>query len=347
MYDIRFLPADHGDCILLTYGDAAAPARILIDGGTSATWGWLRPVIEGLREDERRFELLVVTHVDADHIGGALDVLGGGVPGLDFEDVWFNGYRHLSGLETQGPVQGEKLTEKLWPHFARWNKAWGGKAVVVPDDGAPPSRKLASGMTVTLLSPTAKGLQKLLPVWEKACAEAGLDPRKVPPQVPEGLEPMGAIDVEGLAAAPFHEDTGEANGSSIAFLAEFGGKVVLFAGDAHPSVLTSSIRRLPGGKARVDAFKLPHHGSKHNVSSELLAVVDTTRYAFSTNGSHFKHPDREAVARIVSRRIEGCELRFNYRSDYTTVWESAPLQKKWRYSPRYPDSPDPGDRIVL
>lgn len=347
MYEIRLLPAGHGDCILITYGDAAAPARILVDGGTSGTWKRLKAVVEELDPEERRFELLVVTHVDADHIAGALEVLDGTVPGLGFDDVWFNGYRHLTGLEVQGPVQGEKFTTKLWPLYHLWNKAWGGKPVVVPESGALPTKELGAGMVLTLLSPTPTKLENLLPVWEDACAEAGLDPQKEPPTHPEGLEPMGPIDVDGLAASPFREDATEANGSSIAFLAEYDGKAVLFAADAHPAVLTSAIQRLPGGRANVEAFKLPHHGSKHNVSPELLSVVETSRYLFSTNGSYFKHPDREAVARILKLRVPECELRFNYRTDYTSVWENARLQAKWGYTPLYPDSPDPGDVLAL
>ena len=347
LFRTHLLPAGHGDCIVVEYGSPAQPHRILIDGGTEGTWKRLKKFIEALPKAARKFELLVVTHIDADHIGGALGILDGSVEGLEFADIWFNGWRHLTALEEQGPVQGEKLTTLLWPQLARWNKAFGGKAVVLPETGPLPTVTLPGGMRLTLLSPTPAKLRALQPEWKKKCEEAGLAPQVAPPVHPEGLEPMGAIDIDALAAEPFKEDPEEANGSSIAFLAEYGGKKILFAADAHPSVLVDSIGRLPGGKLQVDAFKLPHHGSKKNVSTELLSLVQTNRYLFSTNGSYFKHPSREAVARVIQRRVPSCELRFNYRSDYTRVWDSAALSKKWGFFTSYPASDDVGDVFEL
>jgi hypothetical protein len=347
LFRLRLLPADHGDCILLEYGDSSAPHRVLVDGGTPATWKPLGTYLRALPEEQRNFELLVVTHVDADHIGGALALFDDSVKGLSFDDIWFNGYRHLTELEDQGPVQGERLTTHLWPRIARWNKAFDGKAVVVESQGELPTKELPGGLQLTLLSPTRAKLAALLPKWEKACAKAGLDPQVEPPPRPEGLEPMGGLDVNGLVASAFVEDTAEANGSSIAFIASYGGRKVLFGADAHPTVLAASIARLPGGTVAIDAFKLSHHGSKHNVSDELLAVVDTTRYLVSTNGSHFKHPDREAIARIVKRRVPGCELRFNYRSDYTAIWDNDRLRREWEFRITFPDGTTDGDVLEL
>jgi len=347
LFRTHLLPAGHGDCIVIEYGPPAQPHRILIDGGTQGTWKRLKEFIQALPKQARKFELLVVTHVDADHIAGALGIFDGSVEGLEFDDIWFNGWRHLSELEEQGPVQGEKLTSLLWPRMDRWNKAFGGKAVVVPETGDLPTVTLPGGMKLTLLSPTRAKLQALRPEWKKKCQEAGLDPQVKPPEHPQGLEPMGAINVDNLAAEPFVEDPEEPNGSSIAFLAEFKGKKVLFGADAHPSVLMKSIARLPGGKVQVDAFKLPHHGSKKNVSTELLNLVQTNRYLFSTNGSYFKHPSREAVARVIHRRVPGCELRFNYKSAYTQVWDSESLRQKWGFATSYPASDDAGDTLEL
>jgi hypothetical protein len=346
IYRVHLLPAHHGDCLLLEYGDAARPHRVLIDGGTPGTWKHLKPVLEGLPKEQRRFELLVVTHVDADHIGGVLGLFDGKLEGLSFDDIWFNGYRHLRDVEEFGPVQGERLTTHLWEQQS-WNKAFGRGAVVVPDTGALPTKELPGGLRLTLLSPTREKLRELLPVWEKKCAEAGLDPQLEPPAevlAPPGLEPMGGLDVEALANEAFKEDDSEANGSSIAFVAEYGGRKVLFGADAHPSVLREAIQRLPGGRVQVDAFKLPHHGSRKNLDPELLEVVDTSRYLFSTNGSQYRHPDKQTVARIVSRQ-RTCELWFNYRSDFTRVWDDDELREEWRYQSVFPQ--DAGHGIVL
>ena len=87
----------------------------------------------------------------------------------------------------------------------------------------------------------------LKPAWDKEVRKAGLDPSQPRPgevESPEGFELLGAPDVQALAAEPFSEDTAEANGSSIALLAEFEGHRLLLTGDAHPGVLTASVKRL-------------------------------------------------------------------------------------------------------
>jgi hypothetical protein len=346
LYRIHLLPALQGDCILLEYGDSERPHRVLIDGGMPGTWKHLKEALQAIPKAQRRFDLLVVTHVDLDHIGGVLKLFDSELEGLSFDDIWFNGYRHLRSVEEFGPVHGERLTTHLWNQPA-WNKAFQRGAVVVPDSGPLPVSTLPGGMKLTLLSPTREKLLRLLPLWEKVCGEEGLDPRLEPPEPPPaGLEPMGAIDVEALAEADFAEDDTHANGSSIAFLAEYAGRSVLFGADAHPSVLADSISRLDGGRARVDAFKLAHHGSKNNLSPRLLTAVETPRFLFSSNGSQHHHPDREAVARVLARR-QPCELWFNYSNGHTRAWDDDNLRSEWRYTTTFPAVPEGGITLEL
>lgn len=75
-------------------------------------------------------------------------------------------------------------------------------------------------------------------------------------------------------------------------------------------------------------------------------MVETSRYLISTSGSQFKHPDREAVARILKRK-NPCELWFNYRSKQTDIWDEAGLIEEWAYKPIYPQDPDHGVTLSL
>ncbi len=353
MFSIEMLLAGHGDCLWIEYGDPKAPRRVLIDGGATGTYKRaLRPKLRELSEKERRFELLMVTHIDADHIAGVLDLLEDKETGFQANDIWFNGYRHLpdENLDTLGPVQGEKLTDMLVNPGMKWNCAFGKKAVVVPTEGKLPRVELDGGLVLTLLSPTPGKLADLKPEWEKEVRKAGLDPTmKRPEEVesPEGFELLGgALDVDELALEKFSEDTAEANGSSIAVLAEFDGHRLLLTGDAHPGVLTAAITRLgTSGKLAVDACKLPHHGSKANVSRALLEALDCKRYLFSTNGAHFKHPDRQAIARVIKWGGAEPELTFNYRTRFNEFWDGKPLRKKHGYTTVFPRSDAEGVMI--
>jgi hypothetical protein len=84
-------------------------------------------------------------------------------------------------------------------------------------------------------------------------------------------------------------------------------------------------------------IKLPHHGSRYNVSRALVEVVDCECWLFSTNGSIFGHPDPEAVARIVVAR-PGVELMFNYRTETTERFDTSRLRRIHKLRTRYPDS---------
>jgi hypothetical protein len=143
------------------------------------------------------------------------------------------------------------------------------------------------------------------------------------------------------------KDSSTANGSSIAFLAEHQGKRCLFLGDAHMRVVCASLRGLGATKDRplvVDAVKLAHHGSKHNITPELLELVDAEHYLVSTNGDRFKHPNAEAIEAIIQgSRRKPC-LWFNYRSEQTEPWEAASKRPGATYATRYPE---PGEQGIL
>jgi hypothetical protein len=342
MLKIEMLPAGNGDALWIEYDDGARTRRLVIDGGTQGTWTeGLRERIEGLPEDERRFELLIVTHIDGDHIEGALGLLNAEELGVTFDDVWFNGFRHLpdSPLESLGPVEGELLTDVIVRRNLPWNAAFGGGPVVAPTEGELPCKELAGGLSLTVLTPPPKRLAELKLVWREEVEAAGLDPdqpREPLPPVPEGLEPLGVAekpDVEALSTVRFSEDKAEANGSSIVVLLEHEGKRALLTGDGFPTDVFEALPRL-GGEERLalDAFKVPHHGSRFNLSTALLGALDCKLHLFSSNGSRTKHPHPEAIARVLKTGGEAEQtLVFNYRSTHNEIWDDDELRGEFGY----------------
>jgi hypothetical protein len=298
-------------------------------------------------EGPLRFELLVISHIDDDHIGGVLSLLERQEIPITFGDIWFNGYGHLVESEIQpfGPVQGERLTTVLLDQTLPWNAATRWKAIRVPAGQSLPLIALAGGLSLTIMSPDADQLAALKPVWDQVCEEHGLDPNAATAAVGDtdapDIESFGPIDLDALVAQPFHEDTAEANGSSIAFVADYDGKRVLFAADAHPTRLLRSIDQLvgPGNRLPLAACKLSHHGSDHNTSPTLLDRLDCTRFLISTSGARFRHPHQAAMARVIRHGTPGKELIFNYRSAFTEIWDDPDLQAEEQYTARYPAAP--------
>ncbi len=330
MFRIEMLPARQGDCLWIEYGAPGDVHRVLIDGGPEGTFERIRARIEVLPPAERRFDLVVVSHVDRDHIAGILPLLQARGLGVTVDDIWYNGWQHLAP-GARGPVQGEMLSAVIQDQDLPWNRAFDGEAVVLAgDDGdAPVTRELPGGMRLTLLSPDRRALERLAPEWGRTVRKEGLEPgvaaealelleERPELQAPPDLRGDARDVVAALAAEPFHEDSSRANGSSIAFLAEFDGTRCLFGADAHPAVVARSVRQLVAGqdtdRLTVDAFKLAHHGGEHNLSPELVTLVPATRYLVSTNGSYYGHPNGPSIARVVTSGPLGTTLCFNYRS---------------------------------
>ena len=357
MFRVEVLPARYGDCLWIEYGTDPV-RRILIDGGAPGVYKrTLKPRLERLGPDERVFELLVVTHVDYDHIKGILELAHDDTVGFQAKDVWFNGYRHLPAIDQREVLagkHGEELTDLLVKHGTSWNEhGFEGGAVVVPDSGELPRVELEGGLTMTLLAPTIPTLADLRSDWEKSCDDIDLTPEELEAERAAGrfatLSDQGPTaarpDVASLLLDRFEEDHSAANGSSIAFVAEYEGRRVLFAGDAHPSTLVESIGRMGENRLRLDACKLPHHGSRGSVSADLIRHLDCDRYVFSSNGDQFQHPHPQAVARVIEYGGDAPELLFNYRSDETSIWDDDELRAAHGYVTTFPADDSGG--IVL
>jgi len=341
MFKITAFPASYGDSLWVEYGDEANPNIILIDAGPSVPKP-LKTRLEALAARGGHLELVVVTHVDRDHIGGMLKLLENNFYGVQVRDIWFNGFRHLpapESLEVFGEKQGEQLTKLLLEKRFAWNVAVEGEGLMVTPQACP-SFVLPGGAKIILLSPDAAQLSRLRANWVKVCGEADLYADLVAATDYFGgdgaLEAFGAvaIDVPTLAAQAFKEDAAEANGSSIAFIIEYGGKRALLGADAYPSRILKSLERLEKSPYRFDLVKVPHHGSENNISKEFVEVLECQRYLFCSDGAIYKHPSQPAVARVV--QYGNCShLLFNCRSRYSEVWDDQLLQSMYSYEAYY------------
>jgi beta-lactamase superfamily II metal-dependent hydrolase len=375
MFTIEMLPAALGDSLWIEYGEPDRPRRILIDGGLAGTADAIRAKIDAVAAAEGgtcRLELMVVTHIDGDHIEGMIKLLGQRDLPLDVGDLWYNGRDHLlapAGEDRDAFLsakQGEFMSRLIEMRGYAWNRAFARGTVVVPPDRADllPVRELDGGMRLTLVSPRVEELAQLAEDWDDALAEAGID-RGDEQQILDELQRNRArpddeflsvppLDVGELVKTEPGRDSSPANGASIAFVAEYGGASVLLTGDAWTSVLADGVGRLLAERGAdrlpLTALKVPHHGSKNNLSIELLKQLDTRRYLISTDGSRFKHPDRPAIAwMLAGEQRTGddtpVDLHFNYRRDPNRVWDDDELRSEWNYCTLFPQG-DQGGLVV-
>ena len=340
MLAVEMLQAGHGDALVVEYGSGARVHRLLVDAGTVHAYESVRKRL--LERRDRKYEAFVVTHVDEDHIGGAVRLLDDPDLRHRIDHVWFNGYVHSKrGGNVLGPLDGERLTRAIADGGYRWNAPFAnrvspkvGGPIVVPSTGDLPTFRLAGDATLTLLSPSGGKLKRMAAQWEQVVVAAGLVPGKgtdLPARAPQSWdkqveampELLSAAQLAKLAAAT-GTDSSAANGSSIAFILEYGGARALLAADAHPTTLVSALRRFGRMKGeqrvRIDICKLPHHGSRANVTTALIEAIDASCYLVSSDGRTFGHPDDAALARVLRSSASPARIHCNYASERTRGW---------------------------
>jgi len=305
-----------GDCLLLEYTDGREQAhRILIDGGLGTAFDEGLGRRLGTSDSPTAVDIAVVTHVDGDHIEGIIRALRDGR--LTADDYWFNGHdqatRPNEPVATRSLRKGDALS-RLIPDGRR-NRIVDGQALVVQEDG-PPEIPLPGGATAVLLSPTPERLAKLSRKWPDPARDG------------DGIDFVLRAFEEDSDRGPgtFGRDNSVSNGTSIAFLFEHAGASILLTGDAWAPVLVSSIKALlerrnqsrpendPLTALPVQLFKLSHHGSRQNITDELLDLVVPENILVCTDGSKFSHPDSDAME-MVRRHYPDVPIQFTDTTD--------------------------------
>lgn len=349
---IEVLPAAFGDCLLVTCPVGKHVWRLLIDTGPDETYPVLRKRLLDLPvapDGFRHIDLFVVTHIDHDHIGGAKLLIEDRALALRFGDIWFNAPPQR---RVRGVAEGQSLAKQLGtgPTILPWNEAWSGAPVCTPARGGGVQLGAKNLPRLTLLSPTPKELKDLYKVWSKELDRLQLKQRDLPEPTPPTTRGRAAA-LEDLAKRKTPEDQSVPNGSAIAFLLEHQGASALFCADAFPSVLVEAIQSLSKRRGLsepmpVDLVKLSHHGSRANTTQTLLDVVQAKHYVVSTNNSYFKHPDEEALARVIVSS-QAPTLWFNHDTPQNRHWDSNALKKRYGYRANYPTEAGRGVIISL
>ena len=362
-FRIEMLPAKQGDALWIEYGTQENTRRILIDGGPIGAYEALDEKLKKLPDSDKGVELMVISHVDTDHIEGIIRVLAAKRDRWPLmpKDVWFNGWDHIVQSETLGGREGDFLSALISRRAPNeWNKAFNKQAVIVEPDKPLPVKTLKDGMKLTLLSPSHQKLKDMAAKWTKDVQKYKLEPGDLETAWEQLVEMKkyrvvdgvlgGTDDLTKRLTKQLKTDQSKANGTSIAFLAEFEGKSCLFLADAHTDVICESIKKLiPAEKERlkVDAVKISHHGSRHNISEDLMKLIDAKHILISTDGSIHEHPDKPAIEAVLQWSVRKPTLWFNYRSKQNAPWAKASRNRGESYTACYPEEGSEGIVVEL
>ena len=306
MLKVKVLPANCGDCIIISFKDKDKIRNILVDGGVGRVYKKiLRNEIEKIKEKNQQIDLLIITHIDADHIGGIIKFVEDDENNNIIKKVWFNSWENI----VKKPVRLSHNENNISPRQARTleNKlkklgVWSDEVIMQG------SHETYSNAKITVISPNQNELDNLKFYIKDEFEISEEDDRNK--------------SISALQNRRFIEDDKIPNGSSIAFLFEYNYepnkvKRILLLGDSFPSVVVGNLEkyRVENKKIKIDYTKLSHHASKSNTSDELIEMIECENYIVTTMGCH-GNPNKETFARILKNHSK-VNLFFNYKNEQT------------------------------
>lgn len=329
MFKVRVIQAEFGDCFILEYGTAANPRFLLVDGGPPTTFDrHLERELESIAGAGGRLDLVMLSHVDNDHIVGLLDLLArlradeanGTPPLIATAGVWHNSFSRTidvngileprlravamqaAAVQTQSTVngigEGNGLRLAAKALSLPLNTGFVNDLVCVDDNPQPVT---FGNLTLKIVGPTRANLDELQEMWEK------------------WLENHEDAVASGDPFVMANSDRSIPNLSSIMVLAEADGKRLLCTGDGRSDHLLKGLGEaglLDGnGAFHVDLLKVAHHGSDRNATRTFFRKVTADSYLISANGKD-GNPDTATLIWIVEQaKEEGREVEIVVTND--------------------------------
>ena len=346
LFTLEALQADFGDSLLLHSGTAADPLLVVVDGGPTPVYKKsLQPRLEELRAQRAPggalpIEMVMLSHIDGDHIGGLLKMAADIVAKQEVEGapyavttLWHNSFDDITGNDSDdfaeiardalaepapdgesdkartaglavvaSVAQGRELRD--YAATLRWNvNDPFGKLVIAPEEGRAVA-PVGDALTFTVVCPHVEQLKALHEDWEKHLkAQAEKDPE------------AGKTAAKVAAYA----DKSVNNLASIVVLAEAGGKSMLLCGDARGDHVLDGLElagllEKDAGTMKLDVLKLPHHGSINNAEQDFFTRLPAKHYVISANG-HDGNPETETLDMIVKANPETDDFTIHLTND--------------------------------
>jgi hypothetical protein len=339
VFSLDVIRARKGDCLILHYGSKDDPRLVMIDGGPRGVYGpHLKPRLEKIKEarglgktEPLAVDLLMVSHVDDDHIQGILDLTRDLIQDnpqfVQVLSFWHNSFENIIGDTPK------ELTAAFKTQFGAASMAGEFSDLTVDADeeeevivsslkvlaslqqGAQLRRDVVDKLQSPLNQEFDGGLILASEKGEALDMENGLEFTVLGPMLPElkelhkkhqewlkELEKGGKTPEDVLSA---YVDKSVPNLSSIVVLAEAGGKRILLTGDARGDKILKGLELVglmeEGGTMHVDVIKVPHHGSSNNLDDDFFERITADHYVFSGDGEH-GNPERESLQMLLDAR---------------------------------------------
>ncbi|MFR4162763.1 MAG: MBL fold metallo-hydrolase [Paraclostridium sordellii] len=268
--EVRVEKAFNGDCIWLRYGKTEK-ANIIIDSGPGIFESGFKKVINDIKKKKEEVNLLILTHIDNDHILGAKNYITKNDCEV-IKKIWLNG----EGVNVYSTNQA--LSPKNVGKLVAMIKEKGIELITPIYEG---HEDIINGAELKVITPKK---------------EAVLQVAKLVDRFNLNSSNSTYTDLETLYLSDkYEEENTPTNKASISFIFQYEDKKIAFLGDSVATDVIEGLNKYFSGD-KMDLVKIAHHGSKHNTNCDLIRELGANKFIISKQ----RKVDKETIARIVN-----------------------------------------------
>jgi beta-lactamase superfamily II metal-dependent hydrolase len=315
-FEVDYMPVgdgkSSGDAIIVKFGDLFSGDRskfkvVVIDGGTLDSGQSVVDHIQGFTGDNT-IDLAIVTHSDNDHASGMQPIIENcQVGALLMHAPWLasENLKFIKSLEKAQEIHEIALANGV-THYD------------------PLSYTSFFDDKLKVLGPSIDYYASLLPQFDGELKMLSASAKQM---ITETRDPS----TETLDDA--YKYTSATNNSSTILLFSFGDKQLLFTGDAGVEAMNKAVEAAvaQGYNLRNLYFlHIPHHGSHHNINTDLIDFFSPGTSFISASALAQKHPHPRVVNAFHRRQLpvyatKGLGLRYYHNAPVRRGWSSASL----------------------
>ncbi|MFW7524797.1 ComEC/Rec2 family competence protein [Vibrio ostreicida] len=325
-----------GDAITIRINDGQSQSVIVIDGGYKDNG---KVVTEHIKKHygTEVVDLMISTHPDADHINGLFHIIENlTVNKLMISKPWEfdNLSEHFSDGRFTDKSLGEKISSSLNKAVDLVNLAEEQDVEVITPNAS--MNMTFSSAQLVILGPSEDYYKELLPkiLNEKPAEKTELGLESIIKSMINKIESIWGKDTLSEDA-----ETSPLNSTSIITMINSDGNSLLFTGDSGIEALKNASSQYTIWSSGFDLkmFQVPHHGSRRNISSEVLDTYigshlnkgETRNISAicSAAKDSDKHPRDSVVNALCHRGVKviatkGTSIRHHHNMGKRAGWEN-------------------------
>lgn len=307
---IEILKANHGDAFVVHAYKGDNSGIIVIDGGPDQS----RIAVNRKLSSFQWIDLMILTHHDHDHISGINTYISQHVGDESFpvKEIWANCAKSVGvSVDTNVSFTEASTLSKVLEDVKEHNQGFIWRSDIVSGQWYH-----LGYADIYVIGPSSE-IREMCQLKYEAETKTDVSDVKIDNSNKKLEELAMNPKIKASVSNPHHL----VNMDSIAILLKCDELTALFLGDTFPSVVIDQLRTLAdnkGGKLKIDVVKVAHHGSKNNISNDMLDLLDCNNFIISTNGGmgNSYHPNRETFANLLLHPERNKDVKLNVFMNY-------------------------------